>query len=142
MNMVEIFEHFALDFEATVVDDDWSRLEKYFAEYASYQNVGSPDAKCIGRKAILDYLKADVANTDRRFDSRTLIPLSPPVTDGNHLARQWQTTYTLKGMPDLVIEGEARYLFEGEMIIAMEEEPTADSIRALQKWMLQYGHRL
>ena len=142
MKIVEKFENFARDFEATLLDDDWTRLEDYFAEDATYQNVGSPDPKCEGRKAILDYLKADVSNTDRRFDSRTLIALSPPVTDGDRLTRRWRMTYTLKGAPDLVVDGEARYLFEGDLIKALEEEPTASSKRNLESWMSQHGSRL
>jgi len=142
MKIVEKFENFARDFEETVLDDDWSRLEAYFAEDATYLNVGSPDPKCEGRKAILDYLKADVSNSDRRFDSRTLIALSPPVTDGNRLTRQWRITYTLKEAPDLVVDGEARYLFEGGLIKALEEEPTATSMQNMEVWMRQHGSKL
>ncbi len=141
-NITDRFETFAVDFETTVLDDNWTRLEKYFAEDATYLNVGGPDPKCRDRKAILDYLKADVSNTDRRFDTRTLIALSPPVVDGNHLTRRWRSIYTLKGAPDLVIEGEARYLFDGSLIKELEEEPTATSMRILEAWISQYGGRL
>jgi len=142
VNITETFESFARDFEQTVIDDHWSRLDKYFTEDATYLNVGSADPKCLGRKAILDYLKTDVANTDRRFDSRTLVALSAPVIDGKRLTRRWKTTYKLKGVPDLVVEGEARYLFEGNLIKVLEEEPTASSIENLIAWMERYGHRL
>lgn len=78
-NITDRFERFAADFETTVLDDNWPRLEKYFAEDAIYLNVGGPDPECRGRKAIVDYLKADISNNDRRFDNRTLIALSPPL---------------------------------------------------------------
>ena len=32
MNLQEVFENFAADFELSVGDDDWSRLEKYFTD--------------------------------------------------------------------------------------------------------------
>jgi hypothetical protein len=46
---ITIFESFAAAFESSLLDDDWSRLEKYLAEDATYLNVGGPDPKCIGR---------------------------------------------------------------------------------------------
>ena len=142
MGIIDTFENFAADFEAAVEDDDWSRLGKYLTEDATYLNVGGPDPKCEGRDAILAFLKADVANSDRRFDTRTLIALTPPTAEDNHLSRQWRCTYTLAGVPDLVVEGEARYVFEGDLIKGIEEEITTDSMQNLGGWMEKYGDRL
>ena len=107
MDIIDVFERFAADFETTIEDDDWSRLEQYLAEDATYLNVGGPEPKCEGREAILSFLQADVINTDRRFDSRTVVALAPPTASGNRLSRRWRCTYTLAGTPDLVVEGEA-----------------------------------
>ena len=142
MGIIDRFEDFAADFEVAIEDDDWSRLEKYLAEDATYLNVGGPDPKCVGREAIIAFLKADVSNTDRRFDTRTLVALTPPIAEGNRLSRHWRVTYTLAGAPDLVLEGEARYLFEGDLIKEIEEEATAVSIQKLDEWMRNYGDRL
>ena len=142
MGIIDTFESFAADFEAAVEDDDWSRLGKYLTEDATYLNVGGPDPKCEGRDAILAFLKADVANSDRRFDSRSLLALTPPATEGNRLSRQWRCTYTLAGVPDLVVEGEARYVFEGDLIKGIEEEITPASMQNLGGWMQKYGDRL
>jgi len=142
MGIIDTFESFAADFEAAVEDDDWSRLGKYLTEDATYLNVGGPDPKCEGRDAILAFLKADVANSDRRFDTRTLIALTPPATEGNRLSRQWRCTYTLASVPDLVVEGEARYVFEGDLIKEIEEEITPASMQNLDGWMQKYGDRL
>jgi hypothetical protein len=142
MDIVEQFERFAADFEAAVWDDDWSRLERYLAEGATYVNIGGPDPKCEGRSAILAFLKEDVANSDRRFDSRTLVALTPPIADGERLSRRWRCTYSLAGAPDLIVEGEARYRFDGGLIQAIEEEVTPDSMQAVMAWMQTYGDRL
>jgi len=142
MGIIETFESFAADFEVTVGDDHWSRLEKYLAEDATYLNVGGPDPKCEGRDSIIAFLKADVSNTDRRFDTRTVIALTPPTAEGNRLSRQWRCTYTLAEAPDLVVEGEARYLFEGDLIKEIEEELTAVSMQKFYEWMRNYGDRL
>jgi hypothetical protein len=142
MGIIDTFESFAADFEAAVADDNWSRLEQYLAMDATYLNVGGPDPKIEGRRAILTFLQADVRDSDRRFDSRTLVALTPPTANGNRLSRQWRCTYTLAGAPDLAIEGEARYLFEGNMIKAIEEQPTPASMQLLDEWMRTYGDRL
>jgi len=142
MNIAEQFERFAADFELCVEDDNWHRLEKYFVENATYLNVGGPDPVIAGRAAILDYLKSDVESTDRRFESRELIALTPPETNGNRLSRQWRCTYMLTGAPDLVVEGEARYEFKGELIRSIEEELTSDSMDKYLKWMDEYGSML
>jgi len=142
MSIIDKFESFATDFELTVQDDDWSRLEKYFAKDATYLNAGSPDPKCEGREAILGYLKKDVSNYDRLLDSRTLVALTLPVTEGNRLSRRWQCIYALAETPDLVVEGEARYVFEGDLIKEIEEEPTSDSMQRVDEWMQKYGDKL
>lgn len=142
MEMIDAFEGFAAAFEAALEDDDWSRLEPYLAEDATYLNVGGPEPKCTGGKAIVDFLRADVANHDRRFDTRTLIGLTPPTTKGNRLSRRWRCTYTLAGAPDLVVEGEARYLFEDDLIKEIEQEVTANTLRTLDAWMGKYGDKL
>jgi len=53
MSIIDTFESFAADFEVAIDHDDWSRLEKYLAEDATYLNVGGPDPKFEGREAIL-----------------------------------------------------------------------------------------
>lgn len=142
MGIVDIFECFAADFEKSVDDDNWLRLEKYFAEDATYLNLGGPDPRCEGRDAILAYFKSDVTNTDRKFDSRTLSALSPPVTDGDRLSRQWRCAYKLEGAPDLVLEGESRYLFEGGQIKALEMQLKEDAMQLLDEWMTENGDKL
>lgn len=139
MSIVNQFNAFAADFESCVADDNWRRLETYFVDDAAYWNVGGPDPKITGRGAIIDYLRDDVANNDRRFDSRNLEALTEPAVTGNKLSRNWRVTYRLSGAPDLVLEGEARYEFEGELIRSLEEEITPESMQRYIEWMQGYG---
>jgi hypothetical protein len=142
MSIVDKFNAFAADFESCVADDNWARLEQYFLDDASYWNVGGPDPIITGRGAILDYLRDNVASNDRRFESRDLQAISEPAVTGNKLSRTWRVTYRLSGAPDLVLEGEARYEFEGELIRSLEEEITPESMRQYLEWMQKYGSRL
>jgi hypothetical protein len=142
MSIVDRFNAFAADFESCVADDNWARLEEYFVADASYWNVGGPDPKITGRAAILDYLRDNVASTDRRFESRNLEAITDPAVAGNKLSRKWRVTYTLQGAPDLVLEGEARYEFEGKLIRSLEEEATPASLQKYMEWMQKYGSKL
>ena len=142
MDIIEIFESFAADFEAALEDDNWLRLKKYFTEDATYLNVGVPDSKSVGPDAIITFFKKDVTDTDRKFDTRKVVALSSPTTDGNRLSRRWCATYKLSGVPDLVIEGESRYLVEGDLIKEIEAELTEDSMKTHVEWMSKYGDKL
>ena len=142
MSIVDRFNAFAADFESCIIDDNWSRLEKYFLADASYWNVGGPDPKITGRAAIVDYLRDNVASSDRRFASRDLEAVTEPTVTGNKLSRKWRVTYKLPGAPDLVVEGEARYEFEGELIRRLEEEATPASMQRYMEWMEKYGSKL
>ena len=142
MNIIERFHSFADDFERCVEDDDWTRLEKHLANNAAYLNVGSPGPLYEGSAAIIDYLKKDVSETDRGFDFRNLTAITQPTADGNFLSRKWRSVYKLAGTPDLVVEGEARYRFEGDLIGAIEQELTPESQRQYAEWMEKYGNKL
>lgn len=142
INYVDRFKSFAAAFEACVLHDRGKRLEKYFTEDATYWNVGGPDPRISSREAIIDYLRNDVSNNDRRFDSRILEATSEPAVAGNQLSRQWRCSYTLAGAPDLVVEGVARYEFKGGLIRALEEEITPESKEKYAGWMEEFGQRL
>ncbi|MET0082320.1 MAG: nuclear transport factor 2 family protein [Sedimenticola sp.] len=142
MSLVDQFNSFAAAFEECIASDNWENLGKYFAENATYWNVGGPDPVIKGRSTIVEYLKNDVSNNDRRFDSRRLQAISEPSVIGNCLSRRWRCTYTLTGTPNLVVEGEARYEFNGELISSLEEEITQESMKGYVEWMEKYNARL
>ena len=142
MDPVALFEAFAAAFEAAVADDNWSCLTPFLAEDVTYLNAGGLGPKCKGRDAVITYFQKDVNDSDRRFDSRKLEALTSPTVNDGCLTRRWRSTYTLAGVPDLVVEGEACYWFEGEHIKAIEEELTPDSMQAYMDWMQHYGDRL
>ncbi|NIP32068.1 MAG: hypothetical protein GTO02_21900 [Candidatus Dadabacteria bacterium] len=142
MDPIKIFENYSSDFELTIVDDNWSRLEKYFAKDATYLNVGFPESISKGPVAIIEFLKIDVSKYDRKFDSRTLTGLTPPKVENNRLSRTWRCTYKLAGTKDLVLEGESRYLFADNLIKEYEGELTSDSFKKLEEWMKEFGEKI
>ncbi len=142
MDIKVVFENFAADFERTIVDDDWTRLEKYFADDATYLDVGEQKGKLKGPANIINHLKESVENTDRKFRSRTLIALTDPRVEGNRLNRKWRAIYTLTGAPDLVVEGEARYMIEDDLIKEVGQELTPESGQIYEQWMNENGNKI
>ena len=71
MTNLECFGAYAADFEQTYKDDDWSRLDRYFAPDATYQVKGEPFTTNLkGREAIFKGIKKSLDGFDRRFATR------------------------------------------------------------------------
>src|SRR5262245_57026329 len=104
MGLVESFVAYADDFERTFVDDDWSRLERYFADDAVY-STPTNGLRVEGREAVLAALRAAVSGFDRRCDTRELASTVGPAERGDEVWREWEARFTLAGAPDLMIGG-------------------------------------
>ncbi len=71
MDPLQRFAAYAADFEKTFEDDEWTRLEGYFAEDAIYTVKGTPfDCEVRGRDAIFRAIKKSIDGFDRHFDKR------------------------------------------------------------------------
>ena len=102
MDPMQQFGAYAADFEKTFEDDDWSRLEGYFAEDATYTVTGSPyDCELRGRAAVLEGLKKALDGFDRRFDTRVISAAGQPEVGDNHVVFPAQCDYEKSGLPPL-----------------------------------------
>ena len=72
MKLVARYLEYAEAFECTFVDDDWSRLEQYFTDDASY-STPTNGLLVSGRDSLLAVLRASVSSFERLCDSHTLI---------------------------------------------------------------------
>ena len=98
MDPLERFAAYAADFEKTFEDDDWTRLEGYFAEDATYSVKGTPfDCEVRGRDAIFRAIKKSIDGFDRRFDKREIVPDGPPVVAGNRVTFSGSARYEKGG---------------------------------------------
>ncbi len=135
MGIQDRYQAYADAFEETYEDDDWSRLEAYFTEDASYA-AGSEVAR--GRPAVLERLKTSVDGFDRRMDSR--IPdFDPPSVDGDTLTMRWTVRYTKAGAPDLAISGVETAVFDGDRIRELGGDFDPDALKAMGEWMAAHG---
>jgi hypothetical protein len=145
MNIKEQFQKYAAAFEETYVDDDWSRLEPFFSEDATYEVRGMPltPIHAKGRTAVFEALRRAINVFDRRFDSRKVQILAPPEVTGSTLAFPWSGTYGRAGVADLVIEGveEAHYNDAGE-IVSLVDSYGAGIAEVVDSWLAQHGGSL
>lgn len=135
MDLLELFREYQADFEKTVADDRWSRLERYFAEDAVYETYGDAGRRTEGRAAIFRRMKRELDAFDRRCKWRRISNVGGPEVDDNRVLRNWVVTFHIDGAADLMIEGSERITFENGRIVLLEEEPSETAERHLLAWM-------
>ncbi len=124
VKLAKRFAEYAVAFQETFADDDWSRPETYFTEDAIYAVTGGPPfgGRWEGREQLLQQLCQSVNEVDRTFDKRCLELLGTPTIGEDSVKVRWRVTYTKAGDPDVVAEGTERATFEGDRIRLLEDE--------------------
>jgi hypothetical protein len=140
MDIMRAFMAYAADFERTYVDDDWSRLRRYFADDAVYA-VDSERFGCrlVGPDAILAGMKKSVNGFDRRFDSRDVAVTSGPEVAGDELRVAWTVTYSKAGVPPFALRGRSTVGYRDGVIATLTDsfEPAVE--RELAEWQRASG---
>jgi len=134
-DLLERFGAQGRDFERTLLDDDWTRLEQYFATDAIYETLGPGGERFAGRSELLRALKRSVKNFDRRCHSRELVTTRGPDRVRDEVTREWACTFTLEGAPDLRIEGTERAVYRGDLIELLQERLRPESRELLNSWL-------
>jgi hypothetical protein len=142
MSIIDRYRQYAEAFEETYEDDDWTRLEAYFAEDATYDTGQGPDATVTGREALLAHLKTSLDSFDRKLDSRALEFTEEPREEGDRVIVVWEARYSKAGAPDLVISGKEVAEFSGDRIKLLRDEFDPSATQTLGDWMAKYGKLL
>jgi len=125
------FGNYAADFEQTLRDDNWDRLEQYFAAEASYLPGDGTEAK--GRPAAMQALKDSVAALEKKSDSRELIG-EPEISEaGDTITLNYTLKYTKSGLPDLNLIGCETIDFADGLITRMED--VFEQPAQMQSWL-------
>jgi len=138
MTIEKIYARYAEDFEKTFIDDDWTRLERYFSEDAIYE-VGGEAFE--GRKSVFGKIKQDFDTLDRRMGSRS-VELGQREHDGSKLAVSYCGTFTRPGCRDLTMSGWEIVTFEDDRIVRLVEDLDPASRRERSSWMAENGRKL
>jgi hypothetical protein len=125
MGTAERFYAYALAFEETYDDDDWTRIAPFFADDAVYEVRNSALACRIeGRDAILRGLKKSLDGFDRKLGKRALDVVSGPDVDGESIRIGWTATYQVAGAPPFVLRGQSTArLRDGGIVELIDEYP-------------------
>ncbi len=144
---LEVFAAYAAAFEQTYKDDDWSRLEAYFPQDASYAVRGGPLAcQITGRDAIFAGLKKSIDGLDRRCSERLLELTEGPnvieTEDGHEVSIGWLVTYQYRDAPKLRLPGRSVFNIANGVIVAMRDEYDDGELGDVINWMQAYGEGL
>jgi len=144
MTAEECVMTYAAAFEQTYRDDDWSRLERFFAEDARYEVRGGPMACTIeDRDAIFRGIKKSLDGLDRRSDERRITLLSGPETrrdaDGDCVTLGWEVGYDFPGLPPVKFRGEtAATVVDDRIVLLVDSYADADA-DAIAAWLDAHG---
>jgi hypothetical protein len=141
---IQVFMDYAAAFEETYVDDDWSRLTRYFPEDATYEVRGGPFAcRLSGRDAVFAGLKKSIDGLDRRSSERRLQltegPDVAPVEQGQEVRIGWLVTYRFGDAPEMELPGRSAFTVADAVIVAMRDEYDEQQLGGVKAWMQEYG---
>ncbi len=144
---VQVFADYAAAFEKTYEDDDWSRLEKYFPEDATYEVRGGPMAcRIAGRDAIFAGLKKSIDGLDRRCSDRKLQLTDGPDVEstatGEQISIGWIVSYQYRDAPEVDLPGRSVFTIADGVIVAMRDEYDESLLGELAAWMAEHGEGL
>lgn len=139
MGLADRFFAYALDFEKTFVDDDWSRVEPYFEPDAVYEvRNTSLGCRIEGVQAILRGMKKSLDGFDRRCASRTIEGTDGPTEDGDTVTLAWSVTYTKEGAPPFVLRGRSMAKYRGLRIAYLVDEYPDGMDEEAADWLGRY----
>jgi len=135
MDNLTRFLAYAGDFEKTYEDDDWSRLEGYFADDAVYEVKGlGLDCRLQGTAAIFKGIKRSLDHFDRKFATRSIAVTDGPEVVGEEIRIRWTVTYGREGLEPLDLRGHTRVVYHDTKIVRLEDCYDADMERDAAEW--------
>lgn len=136
------FADYVIDFERSYEDDDWSRIERYFAPDAVYEVRNSSfDCRLEGPRSIIEGFKCSLDGFDRQLRRSLRIQEGPHERD-NLVTFVWVGRYTRPGAPPLVISARQSARYRDGLIIELCDEYLPDSGDRIAKWLDQHGEGL
>ena len=143
MDVLQQFLAYAGDFEKTYVDDDWSRLRRYFTDDAVYE-VKSDSFGCrlVGPTAIFAGIKKSLDGFDRKFAKRSIDITSGPDVSGNEIRVGWSVTYEKEGLAPFVLRGRSVARYAGDKIAHLSDGYDSSVAAEFEAWERDNGVHL
>lgn len=140
MSTIERLLGYVQAFEDTYVDDDWSRLEPFFAPDAVYRVVGSGrfDCELKGRDAIFTGIRKCLDGFDRHCERR-LEAVGRPVVEGDTVRLRGIAYYRRGASPEFPLELEEEIVFEDGRIARLTDHYPPDFAERMDAWLARWG---
>lgn len=119
MSNLPKFGEYAAAFEESLKDDNWQRLEQYFAEDSAYLPGDGTEGK--GRSGVIQALQDSVNALERKSDTRGLMGEPGVEESGDTITLKFALKYTKAGKPDLDLVGTETIQYSNGLITHMED---------------------
>lgn len=127
-------------FEATYLDDDWTRLEPLFSPDAVYRVTGGTQFDCEirGREAVFAGIKKSLDGFDRQCERR-LDNVAPPEVTEDAILLHGAAYYTRNGSPEFTLRLDERIEWEDGVIVRITDIYLPDLTQDSSDWLERYG---
>ncbi len=128
-------------FEATYADDDWTRLEPFFAPDAVYRVLGSQGWDCVveGRANIFAAIKKFLDGFDRHCTREIAPGSSPPSVEGDIVRVAGVALYRRGDSDALKLEIELMAEYRDGLIVALSDVYPVSTGTHMRAWMERWG---
>jgi hypothetical protein len=144
MSNVGKFAAYAAAFEKAYESNDWSEVERCFADSAVYEVELDPPmgGRFEGRAAIIEYFRFVLDAFDRRFASREVALLDGPTEKDDSVWLRGAATYRAPGIPEFVLELEMTVRFDAKQICQMFDHYEPEMKRQVGAYLAAHGAKL
>jgi hypothetical protein len=140
MDIMQEFMAYARDFEATLADDDWTRLRRYFADDAVYEvKAESFGCHLTGPAAIFAGMKKSLDGFDRKFAKRDIEVTSGPEISADEMRMGWKVVYSKEGLPPFVLRGRSAVRYAAGKIVYLADSYEPSVAAELAAWRRESG---
>ncbi len=138
--LLQRFVEYAQAFEKTYVDDDWTRLEPYFAPDAVYRVVGSTswDCEVRGRPQVLAAIHKFANEFDRKC-TRTVRPGGALLVGADSVRVTGVATYTRGDSDELALHIEMIAQYRDGLIIRLSDVFPAENEARVRAWIERWA---
>ncbi len=132
-----------LDFELSYDDNNWSRMDRHFAQDAVYE-VRNISFACHlqGRDAIMKGFHRSLDGFDRHLGKRSIYLKSLPQEKGDTLDFDWCALYRKQGCPPLALRGHSTAQYRGDVIVHLVDEYPDGMEEEVARWSRENGASL
>jgi len=141
--LLDRFGDYAQDFEKTYLDDDWTRLEPYFASDAVYRVVGSTawDCEVRGRDQIFAAIRQFVNGFDRKC-TRSVRPAGTPFVGTDAVRIPAVAAFTRGDSEELALSIEMIAQYRDGLIVRLTDVISAESEAYMRAWIERWASDL